>query len=184
MTRWGRTSGPRATFWVFAGLTPFGHCCGFHICIHQQGCRPLVMPPFTRPCTRWPLFPWLQVACNLSVLSASKFLSTSYSLPLLVTFQCVMATGKRGNVLGPSMETPLPNIHFRIKPMQWCHTEQGAITNPGLPSTAYSPPCRHSLTAPNLFRCLATPNPCTTLITWRPRNSYLALLFFSAPLFL
>jgi len=184
MTRWGRTSGPCATFWVFAGLTPFGHCCGFHIGIHQQGCRPLVMPPFTRPCTVWPLFPRLQVACNLSVLSASKFLSTSYSLPLLVTFQCVMATGNRGIVLGPSMETPLPNIHFWIKPMQWCHIKQGAITNPGLPSTAYSPPCRHSLTAPNLFRCLATPNPCSTLRTWRPRNSYLALLFFSAPLFL
>ena len=133
---------------------PIWSLCGFHIGIHQQGCRPLVMPPFTRTCTLCPLFPWLQVACNLSVLSASRFLSTSYSLALLVTFHCVMATGKRGTVSGPSMETCLPNIHFWIKPMQWCHIEQGAITNQRLPSTAYSLQCRHSLTAPNLFRCL------------------------------
>lgn len=77
-----------------------------------------------------------------------------------------------------------PYIHFWIKPMQWCHVEQGTIPNPGLPSTAYSPQCICSLTAPNLFRCLARPNPCSTLRTWRPRNTYLALLFFSAPLFL
>ena len=119
-----------------------------------------------------------------TVLSASKYLSTSHSLPSFVTFQCVLATGNRGTMLGPFMETPLPNIHFWIKPMQWCHVEQGAITNPGVPSTAYSPQCRCSLTAPNLFRCLAPPNPCSTLRTWRPRNTYLALLFFSAPLFL
>lgn len=133
MTRWGRTSGPCTIFWVFAGLPALGHCCGFHIGIHQQGCRPPVMPPFTRPWTLRPLFPWLQVAWNLSVLSASKSLSTSYSLPSLVTFQCVLATRNRGTVLGPSMETPLPTFTSELSPCNGATLNKAPSQTQGFP---------------------------------------------------